>query len=333
MKDTIQNLEKMQVRDFAKKIICDGHLFYVNKEGRKYYLMKPGVYIDPEFIKKHAPHNTIFDYQSVVKKDVKDKFTTLFKELRYLRFEKDLRLKSAEIAKFFVEYHSSGEHILNFALACFEEFNCLSPELVLKLHQTDVYLFRKALYSAAFAIIIAIGNDHYQSQMLKDFYNLTLSLDMGLCDANYSFYVSEACNVENQKPGKGKDWLVAEKATELELKVFMNHPQKSYAFHKSHPEILSYPELAEIMLYQHELSNGEGFPRGIPKSLISNWEAVVLLADSMVDIKDEYQFETSVLDHLKNFTNQKLDLLPVNKVYQKLMQNLLYFAGLKETGT
>lgn len=327
----MSKFEKISVRDFAKKKICDGHLFFVNKEGRKYYLMKPGVLVDPQFIKKHATHNTIFDLQTVINNEVKDKFSLLFRELRYSRFEKDLRMKSLEIMKYFHKTFSSSEHFLSFAVAAFEEFSSLTPEMTLKLHETDMFLFRKALYSASYAVILGIGNDFYHSNMLKDFFNLTMTLDIGLCDTNYSYYVAQACNVENQKPGFGRNWLVNEKASELEAKVFADHPQKSYRFLKEHENILAHPELAEVALYQHELADGKGFPRGISKSLVSSWESIVLLADSMVEIQDDYKFENSVIEYMLNFQNQKLNDLPVTRVYKKFCQNLQYFKEMKES--
>src|SRR5690606_29017439 len=147
-------------------------------------------------------------------------------------------------------------HFLSFALAAFEEFCVLPREDQIRLHETDVNLFRKSLYSAAFAAIIAIGNDYYHYMILRDFYNLAFSIDFGLCEANYSYYVACACNEENRRPGNGKDWLIAQKASDSEIRVFLEHPEKSYRYLKDNKQILAYPELAEVTLYQHELSDG-----------------------------------------------------------------------------
>lgn len=318
-------MKSIPVKEFAKKVICDGHVYLRSSEGRRFYLMKPGVLIDPEFIKKHARLNTVFDYDQVTRAEVIEKFTYLFHELRYLQFEKDLRLKSAEIVQLFQQYYAGGEHFLSFAEACFKEFCGLPEEVISKMHETDVHLFRKSMYSAAFAVLIALSNDFYHYLMIKDFYNITLSLDMGLCEAHYSYFVSEACNQENQYPGTGKEWLKKEKASELEINVFLGHPEKSYEFIKANKNLLSYPELAEIILYQHELSQGHGFPRGISKGQVSSWEAVVILADALVEIKDKYDFENDVLHFIENFKNKKLSDLPVQRVYQKLCMNLEHF--------
>lgn len=332
MKVENQNFTKLPIKDLAKKVICDGHLFLSTAGGRKFYLMKPGIFMDPNFIKKHAPLNSTFDFEQVSKNEVREKFQTLFKELRYLQFEKDLRNKCIEIVKYFCDVYSSDEHFLSFALACHEEFCGLSQEWQLKMHETDLHLFRKSFYSAAFAVIIAMGNDFYHFPMLKDFYNLTMTLDIGLCESNYSYHVAQACNEENRRPGLGQTYLATEKATSSEVEVFLKHPERSHKFIKTN-NLLSFSELAEVALYQHELSDGKGFPRGIEKGQVSSWEAVVILADSLVEISDSFPFENNVVSYLLDFQNKKLAELPISRVYKKVCLAFTHLQSMKETGS
>lgn len=331
MKPTNLTSTSMPIKDFAKKIICDGHLYFRSKEGRRFYLMKPGVLIDEAFVKKHAVNQTVFDYESVIDEKIVEQFSALFRELKYLQFEKDLRLKTQEIVAAFKSAFEKQTHFLTFALACHTEFCNLPRKDLLRLHETDLHLFRKSLYSAAFAVIIGFANDFYHYPMIKDFYNLTLGLDLGLCESHYSYFVAEACNRENQNPGSGSVWMKAEGATEFELNVFLKHPENSYKFFAENPSLMAYPELKEIALYQHELSNGNGFPRGIPKGQVSSWEAVVMLASSMVEIRDEYEFENDVLNYIFNYQNQKLQDIPVQRVYQKVCMGLGDLFKIKES--
>ena len=331
MKTETQNFIKLQVKDLSKKIVCEGHLF-LSSGGRKFYLMKPGVFVDPGFIKKYAVSNHAFDFESVINDDVKEKFKLLFRELRYLRFEKDLREKSFEILGYFHRVFSDNEHFLSYALACHEEFCQVPFEEQLRMHETDMHLYRKALYAAAFSVIVALANDYYDFLMLRDFYNLTFMLDIGLCQTSYSYFVAQACNEENKNPGSGKEFLQKEKASDFEMEVFLKHPAKSYEVLKS-LSILAYSELAEVTLYQHELSDGTGFPRGVFKGQVSSWEAIVIFADSLVEIVTDYTFENEVLKYLLEFQNQKLKDLPVNRVYKKLCFTLDHFKALKETGS
>lgn len=329
---TMTNFHKLPIKDLAKKIICDGHLYLPATDHRRFYVMQPGMLIDEDFIRKHALQNTVFDFLPVTNPDIRKKFQTLFKELKYSQFEKDQRSKSVEILKEFHHVFSGEEHFLSFALAAYDEFCLLPAEAQKKMHSMDLNLFRKSLYSAAFALVTAISSDFYNYMILRDFFNLSFSLDIGLCDIHYSYYVAKACNQENQFPGTGAEWMKAEKASEQEIKVFLSHPQKSYDFMKS-LSILSFPELSEIILYQHELSNGQGFPRGITKGQVSSWEAVVLLASSMVEIEDTFKFETRVTEFLTTFQSTKLAELPVARAHNKLCHAFRFFEETKGTGT
>jgi HD-GYP domain-containing protein (c-di-GMP phosphodiesterase class II) len=322
MKPANEKLVTLPIKDLAKKIICDGHLYLRSNAGRKFYLMKPGIMIEESFIKKYATSQTVFEYSQVTDNIVTAQFTTLFRELKYLQFEKDLRLKTQDIVAFFKGTFERDIHFLSFAMACYNEFCALPMEDLKKMNETDIHLFRKSLYSAAFAVIIGFTNDFYHYPMIKDFYNLALGLDFGLCETNYSYFVAQACNHENEVPGSGKSWMTREGATDLELKVFLNHPEKSHNYFLENAELFAYPELIEVVLYQHELSNGKGFPRGIPKGQVSSWEAIVVLASSLVDISDEYEFECDVLNYIYKFQNQKLTDMPVQRVYQKLCMGL-----------
>jgi hypothetical protein len=316
MKQKQKNLNRLLIKDFAKKIICDGYLF-VTYNSKVFCVMKPGIFIDPEFIKKYAIKNQVFEFESVVSDEVKEKFKLLFRELKNENLEKPIREKCAEIFRYFFDAFSGKYHFLTFAQACYEEFCAVPLDYQNKLHEIDLYLFRKGLYSSAFSIIVAMANDFYHYPMLQDFYNLTFSLDLGLCEQNYSYHVAVACNHENQKPGYGLKYLDSEKVTKLEIDVFLNHPEKSYEFVKNR-SYLNYPELAEAILYQHELSDGTGFPRRIFKGQVSNWEAVTILADSLVEIADRFEFEMNAVEYLKKFKNSKMIDIPISRVYKKL---------------
>jgi hypothetical protein len=333
MKLDEQKFIKIPIKDLAKLSLCGGHLYIHSKEGRKFYVLKPGSYIDREFVKKYALMNAVFDFAPVTDEEVMATFKTLFKELRYLQFEKDLKEKSREIIQFFVKTFSTDQHFLNFAIICFQEFNQIPEDTLQAMFETDMHLFKKSLYSAAFSVIVALTNDYHHFPILRDFYNITFALDVGLCGQSYSYFVAQACNQENKKPGTGQAWLKNQRATIEEIKTFIEHPAHSYAFFQEHADLLVHPELAEIALYQHELSDGQGFPRGIPKSLISSWEAVVLLSDSLVEIEDLQSFETHVHQYLLTFLNEKLNLLPVIRVYKKLKGALEHFSAAKETAS
>jgi hypothetical protein len=331
--DEQDQMLKIPIKDLARKVICEGHLYLPFKGGRKVYMLRPGVLLEEDFVKKHATLNTVFDYIPVTNPVVLERFTTLLRELKYLQFEKDLRLKAQEIASYFYQVFTGEEHFLTFALACHREFCTLPEETLSLINGADVLLFRKCLYSAAFSTILAITNDFFHYPMLRDFYNLTFALDVGLCNSNYTYFIAQACNHENQFPGQGRGWLEEKGASAEEKELFFNHPEQGRQYLENLKHLFAYPELAEIVLYQHELSDGSGFPRGVIKGHVSSWEAVVILADAMVEISETYAFESSVISFILDFQNAKLTELPVGKAYRKLCESLRYFEQLKETGT
>jgi hypothetical protein len=324
MKQSAVNTILVPIDEFAKKKICEGHLYLKTKDGSSFCLMKPGIFIDPAFIEKHKIRKSIFNLEPVTNGDVKNQFVTILNEYKNLEFEKELKQKAVEIIRLFEKHYSHQQHFLNYAIACFDVFCDVPDDLLEKLNETDVHLFQKALYSASLAILIGLSNEFFNPVLLKDLFNLTMSLDLGLCDNDYSFYVSQACDEENKIPGSGRRWLLDHNASQLEMNVFLGHPERSYHLIKEQAGFLVHSELSEIILYQHELKDGTGFPRGIPKGLISSWESVVILADAMVEIHEHRELEEDALNFVYNFKNHKLNLLPVEKVFNKLCLSLRY---------
>ena len=324
-------MSKIHVKEMSKKSICDGFLYYVSGS-KKILLLKPGSLISQSFLHKHAMAGTTFEITHISDENLIKHFSGLFKELKYLHFEKDLQAKAEEIVEQFFEAFSQNKHFFSFAFACYEEF-CAQKEMQsVRLNETDVNLFIKSFYSASLSILFALSNGIFHYPMVKDIYNLSFCLDIGLCHKNYSFYVSQACNVENKSPGTGLTWMKNHSASLEEVEVFFNHPNNTFKFFQEN-SILNFPELAQTVLYQHELANGEGFPKGVNHSQISGVESILILADAMVEIKDEDHFEKGILDHFEHFESKKLMILPVKRVLNQLMKKRKNYHKLEGTGT
>lgn len=324
-------LNKIHVKEMSKKSVCDGYLYYVSGT-KKILLLKPGSLISQSFLQKHGMAGTTFEISQLGDENIIQLFSRLFKELRYLHFEKDLQAKAQEILDHFFDTFSQDKHFFSFALSCYEEF-CAQKELQsIRLNETDVNLFIKSFYSSSLSILFALSNGVFHYPMVKDIYNLSFCLDIGLCQKNYSFYVSQACNFENKFPGTGISWMKEQSASSEEIDVFFKHPVNSYKFFQEN-SILNFPELAQTVLYQHELANGEGFPKGINHSQISGIESILILADAMVEIKDEDHFEKGILEHIRNFENKKLNILPVKRVLNQLLRQRMIHQKLEDTGS
>lgn len=314
-----KNVEKIiGIRELSKKILCDG-VVYLHVGGKNIFLMSSGTFIDDSFVKKHAAQNSKFALEQEINHEIKSEFKKLFRELKYTRFEKDLRLKCLEIVDTFYKVYNDKNHFISFAMAVYEEFCSVPREEQRALHEADVNLFRKSFYSSAFSVLIAIASDFFHYLILKDLYNVTFMLDIGLAGENYTYHISEACNRENRFPGEGIRYLESERASLGEKKLFLNHPLKG-AEKVDELGILSFPKLSQIILFQHELSSGEGFPRGIKKGQLSIWDSIVILADSLVEISSDHDFEKNVISYLYSLEESRTYDLPVSKVLKNLMR-------------
>lgn len=313
----------------AKKNLCDGNL-YLNVGSRNIHVMSAGTFIDESFVKKHAATNSKFHLEQQVDHEIKAEFKRLFRELKYTQFEKDLRLKCLEIMDCFNTVYTKKNHFISFALAAYEEFCAIPREDQARLHEADVNLFRKALYSSAFSVIISIASDFYNYLVLKDLYNVTFSIDIGLAGDNYTYYISEACNIENQNPGSGKLFLEEKNVSQAETDLFLNHPNTGHDF-LNKLGILAFPKLSQIILLHHELSSGGGFPRAIKRSHMSIWDSIVILSDSLVEISSEHGFEIDTIKFLNTFKTEKIQDVPVSKVYRNLI-TVLSHLGYREAG-
>jgi len=324
-------LMKMHVKEVSKKSICDGYL-YLSSNGKKILLLKPGSLITSSFLHKHAMAGTTFEFSQVSDQKVFQHFSKLFKELKYLHFEKDLNVKSEEILHHFFQTHGNGEQFFSFAYACYEEFSAQKEIQSEKLNETDVNLFIKSFYSAGMSVLFSLSQGIYHYPMIKDIYNLSLCLDIGLCHKGYSFFVAQACNQENKSPGSGLAWIKGQSASPEEIEVFKEHPQKGYEFFTQH-SILNYPELKKTILFQHEIANGMGFPNGVHHSQISSIESILILADALVEIKDGEHFPTGVLEHIKKFDSKKIEILPVKRVFNKFLMKHKEEYKFEDTGS
>lgn len=316
MEKITKNTETITINDLAKKVICDGYL-YINGVSKKFTLLKPGIFIDADFIKKYAVKNQKFEFESVIDRTEIDQFKILFSTLRKMNFEKHVRNQCKEILNSFFKYYSSDQHFLNWALACYEHFCSVSLDIQNRIHESDIYLYRKSLYSAGFSVLICLCNDFYHYKMISDLYNLTFLVDVGLCGKDFSYNVAEACNQESRIPGSGRFYLHQQNVSEVEQDLFYDHPELSYKMIKD-LKLLYYPELAECVLYQHELADGTGFPRGVTRSEVSRWEAVVMLSNSLIDISSSYEWEMSPLEFIKTFNIHKCHDVAVGAVFNNL---------------
>lgn len=287
-------------------------------------LLEAGQVIDKKYLEKYK--NSELMLESVVDQAKLDEYKSLFKDLKSQRFEKNQRQCSKKIlASVFTEWKQPSSHILTFALACFESLNSMPQEELLKIDNTDIRLFKKALYASALSVVVAMSNDYFEFDLIKDIYQVTFVLDVGLCDVNYTYHIASAIDEESKLAGAGVVSLKKANASAKEIDLFLKHPEKSHELIESLAFNMTYPELIQIVLYQHETTQGTGFPRGVTKREISTWDAVCLYADGVVMMSSLEEIEREPLKYIMKTSFEKQDLLPIKKVFTRLKGAITYF--------
>jgi len=317
--------EKLKEIDinFWDQTLSPGHLF-IQMGPKLLSLLEAGQVIDKNYLNKYK--NSKLFIESKIDSKKYEMFMELFDQLKNIKFEKPNRDHCKLIMSKIVEdWSSSDSHLLTFALACFNTFNSLPTSELSRIDNTDIRLFKKSLYSSCIAVVTAMSNDFYEFSILQDFYQITFVMDFGLCDASYSFHIANAVDAESTGAGNGLLYLEKAKASVNERNLFLGHPEKSYKLLESEHINLHYPELSSIVLYQHETTTGNGFPRGITKREVSSWDAICLYADSIVKMTAIEQLESNCMSYLISESNLKQDLLPVKRVFMKLKNMFHYF--------
>ncbi len=287
-------------------------------------LLEAGQVIDQKFLAKYK--NSKLIVESAIDEELYLHLKFLFSDLKTKKFEKDQReLAKKILGSVLTGWKKKDSHLLTFALACFECLNTLPAEELTKIDSTDIRLFKKALYSSALSVITAMSNDYFEFNLIKDLYQVTFVLDVGLCDSNYSYHIAGAVDEESKKAGSGLIYLDKVHASTQEKNLFLKHPEKSHDLIESYQFSMTYPELCQIVLYQHETTSGTGFPRGVTKREISTWDAVCLYADGIVMMSSIEDLEKNTLDYILKKSIEKQNLLPIKKVFTRLKETISYF--------
>jgi hypothetical protein len=308
---------------FWEQTLSSGRLL-LQMGPKRISLLEAGQLIDKNHLKKYQDSNLVLDV--CTDQDKYEEYVSLFSDLKNKKFEKDQRELAKKILKaVFEDWKKEQTHLLTFATACFDSFNTLPREELVKIDNTDLRLFKKAIYASAIAVVAAISNDYFEFNLIKDLYLVTFVLDVGLCDTNYSYHIAMAVDEESKLAGAGIDYLKTVHASEKEHELFLKHPEKSHDLIESLAFNMSYPELSEIVLYQHETTQGSGFPRGVTKREISTWDAVCLYADGVVMMSSLSEFEKSPLRYLLEKSFEKQDHLPIKKVFLRIKNAISYF--------
>lgn len=214
-----------------------------------------------------------------------------------------------------------GLSLLDLAFVCYTLFP-VDASLIAEYQAKHVVLYRRGLLVSALAVLMAVALGYEEPTFLRDVYHTGWLLDLGLSSDEFSYWVALACQAEKHRPGAGDQLLKDRNASDQELRLFLEHPR--FGFDRARTLVekkFAFPELLTSILHHHEKSDGTGFPEGMTFSVLADWETLMVLADSMVDYREEMLEEDlrSSFGHLwsRYFANP-VEGLPVQGIMLKI---------------
>ena len=218
--------------------------------------------------------------------------------------------------------HSEGGiTLLDWAFVCHQQFKP-DEELQLNMLAKHEVLHRRGLYVSALSVLFAIACGYSDSKFLQELYQTAWLLDSGLLHDDFSYWIAVACQAEKQRPGSGLEFLKHKKASHSEIELFLQHPVLGHSMAMQRFEKkFQNPGLLNIILHHHELADGRGFPHGIPMAAMSDWESILVMADQMIDYREEVikgYAEQGLRECWQVLRRLPLRNLPIQRVLSKI---------------
>ena len=286
-------LQPLSGVDLLRYELAPGDIFIISPAGKTLRLKRAGDVLEPEW-RKHYARSQQLRIIPLVNLDRVKKLTGLFK-----RWSTEKGIEEQEIlSQEFLETVRSGLgptgglSFLDWATTC---YNLFTPDvdLVTEFQNQHIVLYRRGLLVSSLAVLFSMACGYKELSFLRDIYRVSWYLDAGLLDESFTYWVALACQVERSNPGEGGKYLVAQGAKENEHELFLTHPRRS--FERAQVELaakLEFPDLLLSVLHHHEKSDGSGFPEKLSRSLLSDWESLIVLADSLVEYREEFLEES-----------------------------------------
>ena len=327
-------LETISFDDLLKMNIAPGHLFFIPRKAKMppICLLKGGGYIDKEWIVKYTNKGLRSFFCFVIKDDKKIKDgSALLKKLRISKNEEEAYLARNEFinwVKVFLWDGNDDISFLDLSLICMSVFFDLDEKVVTQIMDKSLVIYDRAQRVSALGVIVALILGYTDFDFLKDVYHACFLLDYGLCDDTIPFKVIEALEVERIKPGTGRDHLVASRASQSEIDLFLNHPKNGFEKVLVTCESkFKYPEVVKLILRHHENGMGTGFPLELLHDDLSEWETIPMFVDHLVSYAetlskkgDARGFLKDQIDELK--ANTALDYLPCKRVFSRIEKEM-----------
>ncbi len=220
--------------------------------------------------------------------------------------------------------HVGGEvSLMAWAQACHQHFNP-PQDLQDELFQCHEVLHKRAVYVSALNVLFSLALGYHEPLFLRDAHRIGWLMDLGLVSADFSYWIALACQEEKLQPGRGIEFLRSKHASKAETELFLSHPARGHVRIKKDWEAhMAFPALMNSVLHHHELSDGSGFPAGLSRSALSDWESLVILADQLVDYRTSVlqSYATHGLQEIwQAFHRRQVTNCPVGYVWRRVGQ-------------
>lgn len=316
-------LQALDGNELASWTLAPGDIFFHNEKlGRVIRLKRAGDLLEQSWIEKMR-YGSLLKWQPRV--DVK-RIEVLLGHWESWSAEEDPTNRE-RCQERFTEALRAGLHsegglsLMDWAFACHRLF---APDVAMQdtMLTKHVVLHRRGLYVSALSVLFALACGYSEPQLLREIYKVAWLLDAGLMRDEFTHWIALACQVEKAKPGSGIEFLKVKQATQLEQQLYLQHPQLGYDSARALLERgMSYPSLLNAILRHHELSDGKGFPGHLPGAALSDWEALIILADQLVDYREsviEKYAAHGLREVWAEFRRLPVRNLPVERVRRKV---------------
>ncbi len=268
--------------------ISKGHFIYFLEDiDKPIYMRGPGDFISEEYVQTYVKRGaTHFHLLPETDDAFLKELISIFKSFERNKTELDnfhSRDKLINIMKESYIEVNDNYSILNLIVAAFDVFYHLPEKVVQNLYDADEVLYHRSMLNATYSIIVAVFMGYMDFYTLRDIYNATLIVDLGLVGPNLNIEIVQACEREREKIRGGVEFLEKNKPSSVE--AFVEHPSASYQIAKNYESFFYSFAVCELILNQHESANGMGFPNGVNYLGMHDFEVIAQYVDLSIPFR------------------------------------------------
>lgn len=331
----IANKKQVRVEDLRGLKISPGDFYlYQPTRGKCVLQLKAGEVVDQDFIvRMTSKKDQMLMLENKIDEIWAKGLEKLLNQLKKLEGESDQQEKVLEkIQALWAAdlWGSKGDiHLFDWAYTCFQVFTQGEDKLAMHLYQEQMILYWRGLYSSSLNVLFAVSCGYKDFSFLKDLYHLGWMMDLSIADGGFTYNTQITCELEKLKSGAGAMFLTKRSHLQKDLELFMQHPTMSYEKAvKNWASLLTNHELLTGILVQHARADGNGFPSKLKASDISDWEAILIMTDHLIDYQEEIiaRYHTMNLKMLwKELAKFHLNDLPIKRVVKRIEKNMDYW--------